>query len=104
MSIEVRRSRRWRGLALIGLLLVAACKKEEAPQLPPPEVLVQAASSREVPVYHEWVGTMSGYINAAIKPQVKGYLLTKNYLEGSVVQTNQLLFQIDPREFQAQLD
>jgi membrane fusion protein (multidrug efflux system) len=101
---EVRLTRLGRVAAGVALTLLAACKKEEAPQLPPMDVLAQAAQTREVPVYHEWVGTMSGYINAAIKPQVKGYLLTKNYLEGSVVQTNQLLFQIDPREFQAQLD
>jgi RND family efflux transporter MFP subunit len=101
---EVRRARLGPAFAFIGLVLVAACKESAPPQLPPPEVMVQVAEQREVPVYHEWVGTMSGYINAAIKPQVKGYLLTKNYLEGSVVAANQLLFQIDPREFQAQLD
>lgn len=104
MIAEVRHARLGRVVACVALTLLAACKKEEVPQLPPPEVLVQAAETRDVPVYHEWVGTMSGYINAAIKPQVKGYLLTKNYLEGSVVEANQLLFQIDPREFQAQLD
>jgi RND family efflux transporter MFP subunit len=101
---EVRRPRLGSAFAFVGLVLVAACKEAAPPQLPPPEVMVQEAVQRDVPVYHEWVGTMSGYINAAIKPQVKGYLLTKNYLEGSVVAANQLLFQIDPREFQAQLD
>jgi len=90
--------------ALVALALAAACGKEAPPQMPPADVLVMAAETQEVPVYHEWVGTMTGFINANIKPQVKGYLLTKDYLEGSVVQTNQLLFQIDPREFQAQLD
>jgi membrane fusion protein (multidrug efflux system) len=47
---------------------------------------------------------MTGFINAEIRPQVKGYLLSKNYEEGQVVQSGALLFQIDPREFQAQLD
>ncbi|MEO8602949.1 MAG: efflux RND transporter periplasmic adaptor subunit [bacterium] len=103
MSEEPRRGHA-RYVALVALALTAGCGKEAPPQMPPPEVLVQVASRQDVPVYHEWVGTMSGYINAAIKPQVKGYLLTKNYIEGSVVQTNQLLFQIDPREFQAQVD
>jgi membrane fusion protein (multidrug efflux system) len=93
-----------RGVALLALALAAACKEEAPPQLPPPDVLVLAAAQQDVPVYQEWVGTMSGYINAVIKPQVKGYLLTKDYLEGSVVSANQLLFQIDPREFQAQVD
>jgi len=103
MSEDTRRGRARYG-ALVALALLAACGKEAPPQLPPPEVMVQVAERKDVPVYHTWVGTMSGYINAAIKPQVKGYLLTKNYLEGSVVRTNQLLFQIDPREFQAQVD
>lgn len=93
-----------RGLVLLALLVGAGCADDTPPAPPPPEVLVQAATTRDVPVYHEWVGTLSGFINAVIKPQVKGYLLTKNYDEGSVVEANQLLFQIDPREFQAQLD
>ncbi|MDX2169536.1 MAG: efflux RND transporter periplasmic adaptor subunit [Deltaproteobacteria bacterium] len=104
MKLAFRRGGRGWRLALALLALLAACKKEEAPELPPPDVQVQVVEQRDVPVYHEWVGTMSGFINAAIKPQVKGYLLTKNYTEGSVVAANQLLFQIDPREFQAQLD
>ena len=53
------------------------------------------------PIHGEWVGTTQGFINAQIRPQVKGYLLEKSYAEGSVVQKGDLLFQIDPREFQA---
>ena len=68
------------------------------------DVLVTDVVQKDVPVYQEWIGTISGYINATIRPQVKGYLLTKNYQEGDVVQPEQLLFQIDPREFQAQVD
>ena len=46
------------------------------------DVLVAEVAQKDVPVYQEWIGTLSGYINAVIRPQVKGYLLTKNYIEG----------------------
>ena len=84
---------------------VSSCKeKEKAAAPPPPDVLVTEVIQKDVPVYGEWIGTLSGFINATIRPQVKGYLLSKNYKEGDVVHTGDLLFQIDPREFQAQLD
>jgi membrane fusion protein (multidrug efflux system) len=86
-------------------VLVTACKgTQQAAAPPPPEVLVISVEQKEVPVYGEWIGTLSGYINATIRPQVTGYLLSKNYKEGDVVHTGDLLFQIDPREFQAALD
>ncbi len=59
---------------------------------------------RDVPIYHEWIGTLDGLVNAAIKAQVSGYLLSQNYAEGSFVRKGQLLFEIDPRPFQAALD
>jgi membrane fusion protein (multidrug efflux system) len=68
------------------------------------DVLVTEAVQQDVPVYREWIGTTTGFINAVIRPQVKGYLLSKNYKEGDVVGAGDLLFEIDPREFQAQLD
>ena len=57
-----------------------------------------------VPVFEEWIGTLDGYVNAQIHAQVTGYLLTQNYREGSEVKTGDVLFQIDPRPFQATLD
>ena len=59
---------------------------------------------RDVPVYHEWVATLDGFINAQIKPQVSGYLIKQMYQEGQLVDKNQVLFKIDPRPFQAVLD
>jgi membrane fusion protein (multidrug efflux system) len=79
-------------------------KGEEAKAPPPMDVLVTDVVQKDVPVYGEWIGTLSGLINATIRSQVTGYLLTKDYHEGDVVQENQLLFQIDPREFQAAVD
>jgi len=59
---------------------------------------------RDVPVQGEWVGTLEGYVNAQIQPQVSGYLIRQDYHEGEVVKKGQLLFEIDPRPFQAALD
>lgn len=86
-------------------VLVTACERKTVPHaLPPPDVLVTAVVQKDVPVYGEWIGVLTGYINAEIRPQVKGYLLSKLYHEGDVVKANQVLFQIDPRELQAQLE
>jgi RND family efflux transporter MFP subunit len=69
----------------------------------PPEVEVVTVEQRDVPIYSEWIGTLDGYDNADIKAQVTGYLLQQAYKEGSFVKKGQLLFQIDPRPFQAAL-
>jgi RND family efflux transporter MFP subunit len=71
---------------------------------PPPQVEVAPVELKDVPVYGEWIGTLAGQVNANIQAQVTGYLLTRNYKEGSYVQKGQSLFEIDPRPFQAVLD
>jgi membrane fusion protein (multidrug efflux system) len=68
------------------------------------EVQVVAAQQKDVPVYREWIGTLDGLVNADIKAEVSGYLIEQAYKEGSPVAKGQLLFQIDPRPFQASLD
>jgi RND family efflux transporter MFP subunit len=67
----------------------------------PPEVKVVAVEQKDIPIYREWIGTLDGLVNAAIRSQVTGYLLTQDYAEGSFVRKGQLLFQIDPRQLQA---
>jgi membrane fusion protein (multidrug efflux system) len=64
---------------------------------------VVTVQQSDVPVSNEWVGTLDGFVNAQIQPQVSGYLIKQNYREGSVVQKGQALFEIDPRPFQAAL-
>jgi membrane fusion protein (multidrug efflux system) len=59
---------------------------------------------KDVPIEGEWVGTLEGYVNAQISPQVSGYLIRQDYQEGAFVRKGQLLFEIDPRPFQAALD
>ncbi len=71
---------------------------------PPPEVLVTPVIQKDVPIYGDWVATLDGYVNANIQPQVSGYLIKQNYREGSLVHKGAILFEIDPRPFQAALD
>ena len=99
-----RRSSIWQVIAIVILLSSVACGKSEQPQARPPEVEVVQVEQKDVPIWNEWVGTLDGLVNAQIKPQVTGYLLRQTYKEGSFVRKGQLLFEIDPRTFQAALD
>jgi membrane fusion protein (multidrug efflux system) len=81
-------------------------KRNAAPaELPPalPVTVVQLRASN-VALTEEWVGTLDGYVNAQIQPQANGYLIKQNYREGAEVAKGQVLFEIDPRPFQATLD
>jgi RND family efflux transporter MFP subunit len=95
---------------LIVLVLVAAvaagCERpvSSAPPPAPPVVEVTPAIQKDVPLEGEWVGTLEGYVNAQIQPHVSGYLIRKDYQEGGFVREGQVLFEIDPRPFQAALD
>jgi len=97
---------------LTGLFLSAAvlgtvsCTNTMARTTAPtkPEVEIATVEQRDIPIEREWIGTLDGMVNAAIKAQVSGYLLTQNYAKGSLVNKGQLLFEIDPRPFQAALD
>jgi membrane fusion protein (multidrug efflux system) len=71
---------------------------------PPPDVSVARVIQKDVPISGDWVATLDGYTNAQIQPQVAGYLVKQNYREGSQVHKGDVLFQIDPRPFQAVLD
>ncbi len=88
-----------------GMLLPAfGCKKEQQAAPQPPVVEVVTVTQKDVPIYQEWVGALDGYVNAVIRPQVQGYLIKQNYREGELVKKGQVLFEIDPRTFQADLD
>ncbi len=67
------------------------------------KVSVVKAEQSDVPLAGEWVGTLDGYVNAQIQPQANGYLIRQNYREGSQVEKDQVLFEIDPRPFEAAL-
>src|SRR5580693_3490987 len=97
---------------LTGLLLSAAvlgtvsCTNTMARTAAPakPEVEIATVAQRDIPIDREWIGTLDGLVNAAIKAEVTGYLMRQNYTEGSFVRQGQLLFEIDPRPFQAAAD
>ncbi|MBO0727047.1 MAG: efflux RND transporter periplasmic adaptor subunit [Blastocatellia bacterium] len=79
-------------------------KDSTPPAPPPPGVEVAEVTQEDVPIYSEWIGSLDGMVNAEIRAQVTGYLLRQRYAEGSFVRKGQLLFEIDPRPFQAALD
>jgi len=94
-------------VASVSLVHTLGCGngKVRAAAPPPPSVVeVAPVIQKDVPVQGEWVGTLEGYVNAQIQPQVSGYLIRQDYREGASVRKGQLLFEIDPRPFQAVLD
>jgi RND family efflux transporter MFP subunit len=91
--------------SLLGLL--AGCSSstsKAAPASPPLRVEVATVMQKDTPIYSEWVAILDGYVNAQIQPRVSGYIIRQNYKEGSVVRKGDVLFDIDPRPFQAALD
>jgi RND family efflux transporter MFP subunit len=107
-------SSRRRNLAVAGVislvviaLIVGALRPKHASgagTAPPPDVMVAQVEQRDVPIYGEWIGTLDGFVNADVRAQVTGYLVRQGYKEGAYVNKGQLLFEIDPRPFQAALD
>lgn len=93
-------------LVVVGLAIGAFRPKHAAGALAggPPLVEVVQVEQKDVPIYGEWIGTLDGYTNADVRAQVTGYLLRQAYQEGAFVKKGQLLFEIDPRPFQAALD
>jgi membrane fusion protein (multidrug efflux system) len=93
-------------LIVIGLIIGALRPKHVSGAQPAasPDVEVVQVEQTDVPIYGEWIGTLDGFTNADVRAQVTGYLLRQGYQEGAFVKKGQLLFEIDPRPFQAALD
>src|SRR5499433_363606 len=106
--IEVRELLRVSLVGLIGLVVITAAGCGDASRAtatpPPPVVKVEPVVERDVPISVEYVGTLVGSINAQIRARVAGHLVSQNYSEGSLVKAGDLLFQVDPRPFQAAAD
>lgn len=88
------------------LISLAGCGgTEQKSQGPPPPlpVGVATAETKQISVYGQWVATLDGYVNANIQPQVSGYLIRQDYHEGSLVHKDDVLYEIDPRPFEAAL-
>jgi RND family efflux transporter MFP subunit len=94
------------GLIALALIVAAGCTSKTAQGAQPgtSDVEVLQVQEEDVPIYAEWIGTLDGLVNADVRAQVTGYLLKQGYQEGAFVKQGQLLFQIDPRPFQAALD
>jgi RND family efflux transporter MFP subunit len=88
---------------LICLLVLSNCSKPPQKETPVLPVVVTEVTQQDVPVFEEWVGTLDGMVNAQINAQVTGYLIKQYYKEGDFVTKGQLLYEIDPRTFQATL-
>lgn len=89
-------------LSLLFILPLFGCGAKEAPAAAPaPDVETTSVVEQDVPIYGEWIAILDGYVNAQIQPQITGYLLKQNYREGSVVRRGEVLFEIDPRPFEA---
>jgi membrane fusion protein (multidrug efflux system) len=91
-------------LVATALLWFAGCRAKPHALPPPPTVEVVAVTRADVPIYHEWIGTLDGLVNATIRAQVTGYLIAQDYRESDPIKKGDLLFEIDPRPFKATLD
>ena len=92
-------------LVALGLVFAGTqLKRSGAPQGGSPDVEVVQVEQKDVPIIGEWIGTLDGLVNADVRAQVTGYLLRQGYQEGAFVKKGELLFEIDPRPFQAVVD
>src|ERR1700747_2850644 len=93
----------WAALPLV--IAITSCQKPASTvSAGPPEVLVTEVIQKEVPMIRQWVGTLNGSENGAVRARTTGYLQKRTYQEGAYVKTGDLLFEIDPRPFVATLD
>lgn len=90
--------------ALLAAVQPGWAQEKPAVSPPAPEVEVTAVVQKDLPVFKEWVASTDGLVNATIQAQVQGYLIRQNYKEGDFVRKGTLLFEIDPRPFQAGVD
>ncbi len=88
-----------------GVLLLPGCQGARTTETSTsPTVEVAEVIKKDVPIYSEWTASTDGLVNATIRAQVQGYLTKRDYTEGDVVRKGQVLFEIDPRTFQAALE
>jgi membrane fusion protein (multidrug efflux system) len=91
-------------LSVVAAGCLSGCKPKAPPAPPPPLVETAPVTQADVPIYHEWIGSLDGLVNAQIRAQVVGYLVKQDYREGDPIKKGDMLFEIDPRPFQAALD
>jgi len=91
--------------AMLVLAVVAnlGCEKKAAPVAAPPDVYVADVVQKDVPVYMELVGQTKGSQDVEIRARVEGYLDRVAFTEGTFMKKGELLYQIDPKPFEASL-
>ena len=95
---------RYVGILTAVALLLAGCGKPETPAPPPPEVTVIGIEPGDAPVTFEFVGNTASSQQVEVRARVDGFLDKRLYTEGAIVKLGQLMFQMDPKPFEAQLD
>jgi membrane fusion protein (multidrug efflux system) len=89
---------------VICLAALTACSETRATGAaaapPPPQVVVIAVQRQDVALYSTTVGTVTGYIDAEIRARVRGFLQAQRYKDGSTVKQGDLMFVIDPAEYE----
>lgn len=103
LTLTIGRMAAAAGILSVLFAAVGCQQKEQAGPPPVPVVEVVKVAQQDVPIYSEWIGVLDGSINAVIRPQVTGYLVKQNYIEGEHVKKGQVLFEIDPRTFEAEV-
>jgi membrane fusion protein (multidrug efflux system) len=89
----------------MALIITNGCSSSaEKPAPPPPGVTVTPAIQKDVPIHQEWVGTMSGNVDADIRPKVEGFLLARLYTEGSYIAKGTPMFRLDGRQARAAVE
>lgn len=93
-------------LAVAVAVAIAGCSSEATPQAAKlaPTVSVASALEREVTEWDEFTGRLEAVEAVQVRPRVSGYIESVNFGAGSVVRKGDLLFVIDPRPYQAELD
>ena len=106
---------RARGLTVLGavslVVSLAACEqsneadkaKQAGAAPPPPAVVVAEVIQKTVPIYSEYVAQTEAKDTVEIRARVQAYLAAQHFEEGTIVKKDQLLFTLDPREYQAKL-
>lgn len=89
----------------IGTFLLTGCTHKPPPAAPPvPEVEVSVPIEREVTDYEDFTGRTDAVYSVDIRARVTGYLVKVNFKDGDQVKANDVLYEIDPRPYQAELD
>ncbi len=90
-------------LSFMVLLIVSSCKEKKVEKMPSPEITVVEVQQKDVPIYETFVGQVYGFSDIPIRARVTGFLTGIYFEEGRKVKKGQLLYTIDPQEYEAKV-